>query len=173
MLSSPGALLFDSFFSARSYTSFVKYSLVGVLGFLLYSSMNPSVSCHGYCLTRHVHFGGWSVGYIQTSTVGLKIFLCCMCISCAISSRCVSMSLLLFLIQSMLCMFCPLKRVLHMFTCRKRGPMQPCNKQLGVLNDSLKWLECNWKGKIDHHIYKVLWQSCFLVTKITHGWICL
>jgi hypothetical protein len=77
MLSGPGALLFDKFFSARSYTSFVKYSLMGVLGFPLFSSMNPSVSCHGYCLTRHVHFGGWSVGFAHTGTIGLNFFLCC------------------------------------------------------------------------------------------------
>ena len=62
ILSGPGALLFVKFFKHMSYVYLSKYSYSGICGFPLLSITSPSTSCHGYCLTPHVHFGmcsGW------------------------------------------------------------------------------------------------------------------
>ena len=62
ILSGPGVLLLARFFKHMSYVVLSKYSCSGTLGFPLLSMTNPSRSCHGYCLTPHVHFGvcsGW------------------------------------------------------------------------------------------------------------------
>ena len=56
ILSGPGALLFARFCKQRSYVSWSKYSCIGVCGLLLFSITKPPMSCHGYCLTPHVHF---------------------------------------------------------------------------------------------------------------------
>ena len=60
ILSGPGALLCARFFRHRSYVSLSKYSCSGVCIFSLLSMIRPSKSCHGYCLTPQVHFGGCS-----------------------------------------------------------------------------------------------------------------
>ena len=62
ILSEPGVVLFARFFRQMSYVSLLKYSCNGVCGFPLLAMMNPSRSCHGYCLTLHVQYGmcfGW------------------------------------------------------------------------------------------------------------------
>lgn len=56
MLSGPGAFAFARCFLHRSYVSLEKYLYIGVSGLPLFSSMNPSRSCQGYCLTTHVQW---------------------------------------------------------------------------------------------------------------------
>ena len=57
ILSGPSALLFAKYFKHMSYVSLSKKLCNGVCEFLLLSIINPSKSCHGYCLTLQVHVG--------------------------------------------------------------------------------------------------------------------
>ena len=62
ILSRPGVWLLARFFKHMLYIVLSKYSCSGIVGFPLLFVTNPSRSCHGYCLTPHVHFGvcfGW------------------------------------------------------------------------------------------------------------------
>ena len=58
ILSCHGALLFSRFLRQKSYISWSKYVCRGIWGSPRWSIMNPSRSCHGYCLTPHVQYGG-------------------------------------------------------------------------------------------------------------------
>ena len=53
-MSGPGALLFPRFLRQKSYVSWSKYVCKGIWGSPRLSIVNPSKSCHGYCLTPHV-----------------------------------------------------------------------------------------------------------------------
>jgi hypothetical protein len=55
MLSGPGALLFPKYLKHISYVFLSNVFAIVSSGFPLFSSMNPSRSCHGYCLTSQVH----------------------------------------------------------------------------------------------------------------------
>ena len=54
MLSGRGVLLSARFFRHKLYVSMSKYVCSGVCGFPLFSSIRPSKSCQGYCLTPQV-----------------------------------------------------------------------------------------------------------------------
>ena len=62
--------------------------------------MNPSISCQGYCLTPHVHWGGWFGKKWHVGTVGRLLMDCWICISFAMSSRLVRMLLFWSVMQS-------------------------------------------------------------------------
>jgi hypothetical protein len=53
-LSSPGVFSFARYFLLRSYASLEKYVCSGVIEFLDFPSMKPSMSCHGYYFDTHV-----------------------------------------------------------------------------------------------------------------------
>ena len=61
IVSEPSVLLFARFLKQMSYVSLSKYSCCGICGLPFLSIVYPSKSCHGYCLTPHVHFGAKSV----------------------------------------------------------------------------------------------------------------
>ena len=48
-------LLLAKFFRHKLHVFWSKYVCKGVCEFPLLSKNNPSKSCHGYCLTPHVH----------------------------------------------------------------------------------------------------------------------
>ena len=100
ILSGPGVLLLARFFRHKSYVSVSKYSYNGVCGFSLLSMTYPSISCHGYCLTPHVQFGGCSGWKWHVGTVGLLLIDCCAYISLAMSSGLVRMLLFMSKMQS-------------------------------------------------------------------------
>jgi hypothetical protein len=54
ILSGPDAFPFVKYFLLRSYTSLEKCLCNGVVGFPLFSSVKPSMSCHGYFFAAHV-----------------------------------------------------------------------------------------------------------------------
>ena len=99
ILSGPRVLLLARFFRQRLYVSRSMYVCRGVSGFPRLSMMSPSTSCHGYCLTPHVHWGGWFGKKWQVGTVGLLLMDCCIWISFAISSGLVRMLLFLSIMQ--------------------------------------------------------------------------
>ena len=100
ILSGPGVLLLARFFRHKSYVSVSKYSYNEVCGFCLLSMTYPSISCHGYCLTPHVQFGGCSGWKWHVGTVGLLLIDCCAYISLAMSSGLVRMLLFMSKMQS-------------------------------------------------------------------------
>ena len=55
ILSVRGVLSLAKFFRHKLYVSWSKYVCRGVCGFPLLSKINSSKSCHGYCVTPHVH----------------------------------------------------------------------------------------------------------------------
>ena len=72
ILFEPGVLCFARFFTNKAYVLRSKYVDSGILGSPLSSNINPIKSCHGYCLTLHVHV----VVYLLMVTV-----LDCGCVS--------------------------------------------------------------------------------------------
>jgi hypothetical protein len=58
MLSGPGALLLPRFFKYRSYVFLLNVFAIDAFVSPLFSKMNPSRSCQGYCLTLHTQ--SWS-----------------------------------------------------------------------------------------------------------------
>ena len=62
MLSGPGTLLLPKFLRYISYVDLSNVLDMDACGSPRFSSMNPSKSSHGYCLTPHTHFWlciGW------------------------------------------------------------------------------------------------------------------
>jgi hypothetical protein len=57
MLSGPGALLLPRFFRHRSYVFLSNVFAIEAFVSPLFSKMNPSMSCQGYCRTLHTHSG--------------------------------------------------------------------------------------------------------------------
>jgi hypothetical protein len=53
MLSGPGALLLPRFLRHRSYVFLSNVFAIEAFVSLLFSNINPSKSCQGYCLTSH------------------------------------------------------------------------------------------------------------------------
>jgi hypothetical protein len=59
MLSGPGALLLLRYLRHRSYVFLSNVFAIEAFVSLLFSRINLSRSCQGYCLTPHTHSGSW------------------------------------------------------------------------------------------------------------------
>jgi hypothetical protein len=59
MLSNPKALLLPRCLRHRSYVFLSNVFAIEEFVSLLFSSINPLRSCHGYCLTPHIYLGLW------------------------------------------------------------------------------------------------------------------
>ena len=60
ILSGPGVFPLDKFFKHMSYVVWSRYECKGSDVSPRFSIVYPFKSCHGYCLTPHIHFCVWS-----------------------------------------------------------------------------------------------------------------
>jgi len=88
--SGPGVLPLDRFLRQVSYVVLENIWVSVAFMVVLFSSLRPSLTCHGYCLIAHMHSGGWSVGSEHSGACLWNASFCVLCMMLDISSGCVA-----------------------------------------------------------------------------------
>jgi hypothetical protein len=70
ILSGPGALLLPRYLRHKSYVCLSNVFAMEAFVSPLFSNINPSRSCQGYCLTPYMHSGLWFGWWWQVGMAG-------------------------------------------------------------------------------------------------------